>query len=79
MLTPRQHDALTFLAEYTREHGYAPSFDEMAVALGLASKSGISRLLIGLEERGFIRRLSGRARAIEIIRLPKHMKENKNG
>lgn len=77
MLTPRQHEAWIFLAAYTREHGYAPSFEEIGAALNLASKSGVSRLVCGLEERGFIRRLPHRARAIEILRMPETPKEKK--
>jgi repressor LexA len=75
MLTPRQHECWTFLASYTREHGYAPSFEEIAGAMDLASKSNVHRLLAGLEERGFIRRLRNRQRAIEIIRTPDMQKE----
>jgi len=75
MLTPRQHEALTFLAAYTREHGYAPSFEEIAEAMNVASKSNVHRLLSGLEERGFIRRLRHRQRAIEIVRMPETPKE----
>jgi len=75
MLTPRQNDCWQFLAKYTANHGYAPSFDEMAEALNLSSKSNIHRLLEALEERGHIRRLRRRSRAIEILRLPKPMKD----
>jgi len=70
MLTPRQNDCWVFLAKYTEEHGYAPSFEEMADALNVASKSNIHRLLDALEERGFIRRLRHRSRAIEVLRMP---------
>jgi repressor LexA len=75
MLTPRQNDCWLFLAKYTAEHGYAPSFEEMADALNLASKSSIHRLLGALEERGFIRRLRHRSRAIEVLKMPKTPKE----
>ena len=70
MLTRKQHDLLTFIHERMRETGVPPSFDEMKEALDLKSKSGIHRLITALEERGFIRRLPYRARALEIIRLP---------
>ena len=68
MLTIKQRELLNFLQEYEHKHQASPSFDEMRHAIGLASKSGIHRLISGLEERGFIRRLAHRARAIEIIR-----------
>ena len=67
MLTAKQRDLLNFLREYQQEHDHAPSFDEMKDAVGLKSKSGIHRLVSALEERGLIRRLANRARAIEII------------
>jgi repressor LexA len=70
MLTRKQHQLLLFLHAHLGEHGVSPSFDEMKDALGLKSKSGIHRLISGLEERGFIRRLAHRARAIEVVRLP---------
>ncbi|MEX2632313.1 MAG: transcriptional repressor LexA [Tistlia sp.] len=70
MLTRKQHELLTYLQKYLGDHGVSPSFDEMRDALGLKSKSGIHRLITGLEERGFIRRLAHRARAIEVLRLP---------
>jgi len=68
MLTIKQRELLNFVQDYEHKHQASPSFDEMRQAIGLASKSGIHRLIIGLEERGFIRRLANRARAIEIIR-----------
>ena len=68
MLTIKQRELLNFLKDYEHKHQASPSFDEMRRAIGLASKSGIHRLISGLEERGFIRRLANRARAIEIIR-----------
>lgn len=70
MLTRKQHELLLFIHERMRESGIPPSFDEMKDALDLASKSGIHRLITALEERGFIRRLANRARALEVIRLP---------
>jgi repressor LexA len=70
MLTRKQHDLLLFIHERLKETGIPPSFDEMKDALDLASKSGIHRLITALEERGFIRRLRNRARALEVLRLP---------
>ena len=70
MLTVKQHQLLSFLIEHQAEHDISPSFDEMREAVGLASKSGIHRLISGLEERGYIRKLANRARAIEILRHP---------
>ncbi len=70
MLTRKQHELLRFIHERLRETGIPPSFDEMKDALDLKSKSGIHRLIMALEERGFIRRLPNRARALEVIRLP---------
>ncbi len=58
MLTEKQHQLLTFLIEHQAEHDISPSFDEMRQAVGLASKSGIHRLISGLEERGYIRKLA---------------------
>lgn len=70
MLTKKQHELLLFIDERLSESGVSPSFDEMKEALGLRSKSGIHRLITALEERGFIRRLPHRARALEVLRLP---------
>lgn len=70
MLTRKQHELLLFIHERLKESGIPPSFDEMKEALDLASKSGIHRLITALEERGFIRRLPNRARALEVIKLP---------
>lgn len=70
MLTRKQHDLLEFIHRRMQRDGVPPSFDEMKDALDLRSKSGIHRLITALEERGFIRRLAHRARAIEIVRLP---------
>ena len=73
MLTRKQMELLTFVNGRVKESGVPPSFDEMKDALDLRSKSGIHRLIKALEERGFIKRLPNRARAIEIIRLPEAM------
>ena len=70
MLTKKQYDLLAFIHERMKESGIPPSFDEMKEALNLRSKSGIHRLITALEERGFIRRLPHRARALEILRRP---------
>jgi len=70
MLTRKQQELLMFIHERMKESGVPPSFDEMKDALDLASKSGIHRLITALEERGFIRRLPNRARALEVIKLP---------
>ena len=70
MLTRKQHELLMFIHERIKESGVSPSFDEMKEALDLASKSGIHRLITALEERGFIRRLAHRARALEVVKLP---------
>jgi repressor LexA len=73
MLTRKQLDLLRFIHERVQRDGVSPSFDEMKAALDLRSKSGIHRLITALEERGFIRRLAHRARAIEIVRLPESL------
>ena len=70
MLTKKQSELLRFIHERLKETGVPPSFDEMKDALDLRSKSGIHRLIMALEERGFIRRLPNRARALEVLRLP---------
>tara|TARA_R110002167_G_scaffold70543_1_gene199136 strand:+ start:5961 stop:6656 length:696 start_codon:yes stop_codon:yes gene_type:complete len=70
MLTRKQHELLMFIHERITETGVSPSFDEMKEALDLASKSGIHRLITALEERGFIRRLAHRARALEVVKMP---------
>ncbi len=70
MLTSKQKELLMFIHERLKETGVPPSFDEMKEALDLKSKSGIHRLITALEERGFVRRLPHRARAMEIVRLP---------
>jgi repressor LexA len=73
MLTRKQFELLRFIHERVKESGVPPSFDEMKDALDLRSKSGIHRLITALEERGFIRRLANRARAIEVIKMPEPM------
>jgi repressor LexA len=73
-MTPKQFELLRFLHERMKQTAIVPSFDEMKDALGLRSKSTVTRLITALEERGFIRRLRNRARAIEIIRLPDALK-----
>ncbi|MBW6505726.1 MAG: transcriptional repressor LexA [Rhodobacteraceae bacterium] len=73
MLTRKQLELLDFIQKRTQRDGVPPSFDEMKDALALRSKSGIHRLITALEERGFIRRLAHRARAIEIVKLPEAM------
>ena len=79
MLTRKQYELLRFISERLKESGVPPSFDEMKDALDLRSKSGIHRLITALEERGFIRRLPNRARAIEVIKLPELSGGNGNG
>ncbi len=75
MLTRKQLELLMFVHERLKETGVPPSFDEMKDALDLRSKSGIHRLIKALEERGFIKRLPNRARALEVIRLPEAMQQ----
>ena len=75
MLTSKQKELLLFINSRLQETGVPPSFDEMKEALELKSKSGIHRPIMALEERGFIRRLPHRARALEVIRLPEGMAE----
>ncbi|MBM3488881.1 MAG: transcriptional repressor LexA [Alphaproteobacteria bacterium] len=70
MLTRKQHELLRYINQHLAQNGISPSFDEMKEALGLRSKSGIHRLISALEERGFIKRLAHRARALEVVRLP---------
>ncbi|MDP6351593.1 MAG: transcriptional repressor LexA [Alphaproteobacteria bacterium] len=70
MLTRKQHELLLFINERLESTGISPSFEEMKIALNLRSKSGIHRLILGLDERGFIRRLPHRARALEVLKLP---------
>ena len=73
MLTKKQLDLLSFIHKRVQRDGVPPSFDEMKLALDLRSKSGNHRLITALEERGFIRRLAHRARAIEVVKLPESM------
>ena len=77
MLTRKQYGLLMFIHERLRETGVAPSFDEMKEALDLKSKSGIHRLVTALEERGFLRRLEHRARALEVVKLPENSSQPK--
>lgn len=70
MLTKKQYDLLLFIHDRLHENGVSPSFDEMKEALQLRSKSGIHRLITALEERGYLRRLPHRARALEVVKLP---------
>jgi repressor LexA len=79
MLTRKQYELLKLIHERTQADGVSPSFDEMKEALDLRSKSGIHRLITALEERGFIRRLAHRARAIEVIKLPENMEPPRRG
>ena len=72
MLTRKQYELLMYIDKSLKEDGVSPSFDEMKEALGLKSESGIHRLITGLEERGFIRRLAHRARALEVLKLPEN-------
>ncbi|MEB3414842.1 transcriptional repressor LexA [Alteriqipengyuania sp. WL0013] len=73
MLTAKQHELLLFIRDRLDETGISPSFEEMKDALDLKSKSGVHRLISALEERGFIRRLPNRARALEVLRSPEDM------
>src|SRR5258708_11986624 len=73
MLTKKQYELLMFINRRLAQDGVSPSFEEMKDALGLKSKSGIHRLISGLEERGFIRRLAHRARALEVMKRPEEM------
>lgn len=73
MLTRKQHQLLTYIDNHLKTEGVPPSYDEMKDALGLKSKSGIHRLITGLEERGFIRRLPHKARALEVLKKPQNM------
>lgn len=74
MLTRKQYELLIFIDRHVKTHGVSPSFDEMKDALSLKSKSGIHRLITGLEERGFIRRLAHRARALEVLKMPENIR-----
>lgn len=77
MLTRKQHELLRFIQTRLEENGVSPSFEEMKEALDLKSKSGVHRLISALEERGFIRRLPNRARALEVIRAPEDLGSRK--
>jgi repressor LexA len=79
MLTKKQHQLLLFIRERLNAGGVSPSFDEMKEALNLKSKSGIHRLITALEERGFLRRLPHRARALEVVKLPEDASETDRG
>ena len=70
MLTRKQFQLLSFIDKTLRNTGISPSYDEMKAALNLKSKSGIHRLITGLQERGFIRRLPHKARALEVVKIP---------
>lgn len=74
MLTAKQHELLLFIHRRLEETGISPSFEEMKDALDLRSKSGVHRLISALEERGFIRRLPNRARALEVVRQPENLR-----
>ncbi len=77
MLTAKQHELLLFIQRRLEETGISPSFEEMKDALDLKSKSGVHRLISALEERGFIRRLPNRARALEVLRQPEDVTSGK--
>ena len=70
MLTPKQHNLLVYIDNFIKETGHSPSFEEMKEAVGLKSKSGIHALINALEERGFIRKLAHKARALEVLKMP---------
>ena len=76
MLTAKQHELLRFIQRKLEETGISPSFEEMKDALDLKSKSGVHRLISALEERGFLRRLPNRARALEVLRQPENVTAN---
>ena len=69
MLTKKQYEVLNFINQKLKDDGFAPSYDEIGEAVGLKAKSNVHRLISALEERGFVRRIPHRARAIEVIRL----------
>jgi len=76
MLTNKQHRLLTYILDSLQNNGVAPSFEEMKRALGLKSKSGIHRLMNSLEERGYLRRLPNKARAVEVLKMPQDSHED---
>ena len=78
MLTPKQHKLLVFIDEFIKETGHCPSFEEMKEAVGLKSKSGIHALLNSLIERGFVRKLAHKARALEVIKMPQVEQQEKD-
>ncbi len=73
MLTPRQSELLMFIHQCQQQDGITPSYDEMRIAIGLKSKSGIYQLITGLEKRGYLKRMVNRARALEILKLPENI------
>ncbi len=73
MLTRKQYDLLVYIHNHLEKTGLSPSFDEMRDQLGLKSKSGVHRLILALEERGFLKRLANRARALEVIKMPENL------
>lgn len=77
MLTKKQHELISFIDDRLTDSGVSPSFEEMKVALDLKSKSGVHRLISALEERGFIRRLPNRARALEVLKLPEQVEQKR--
>ena len=77
MLTRKQHELICFIADRLNETGVSPSFEEMKDALDLKSKSGVHRLISALEERGFLRRLPNRARALEVLKMPERVDAKK--
>jgi repressor LexA len=79
MLTRKQHELVCFIDDRLNETGVSPSFEEMKEALDLKSKSGVHRLISALEERGFIRRLPNRARALEVVKMPERGDVAKKG
>lgn len=78
MLTRKQHELVCFIHDRLAETGISPSFEEMKEALDLKSKSGVHRLISALEERGFIRRLANRARALEVVKMPERSGETRS-
>jgi repressor LexA len=76
MLTRKQHELLCYIHDHLAQNGVSPSFEEMKDALDLKSKSGVHRLISALEERGFIRRLPNRARALEVLKMPERAGSN---
>lgn len=70
MLTPRQHQVLVFLDDFTSEHGFAPSYEQISEAMDMNAKSNIHRMILRLDELGFIHRIPRRSRAIEVLHVP---------